>query len=70
MVFVVAGRFRTAVSRDGLRERQCLLTCFSRQSCTGTRRDVQRSCDSYLVLSLHVDGVHSVQAQPRSHVEM
>lgn len=70
MVFVVAGCLRTAMSRDESREQQCLLTCFRRRGCTGNRRDLQRSYDSYFVLSLHVDGVHSVQAQPRSHVEM
>lgn len=32
MMFVVAGRLRMAVSRDGSIERQCLLTCFSQQA--------------------------------------
>lgn len=35
MVFVVAGRLRTAMSRDGSKERQYLLTCFSRQAVQG-----------------------------------
>lgn len=34
-MFVVAGRLRTAMSRDGSKERQYLLTCFSRQAVQG-----------------------------------